>query len=147
MSEKIPGIRVFWDGVTLHTSHQRIIPAPSHFLQQLPPISFEGQLWYHSFKLSPCRCSDPVDWSKTKLVAFDAPLQCGMTYEERLNFLQESFLCTTLMSNWSCCCSILEQQLDQFDIKVVNDFILRYFIKKSCSNSDSTSSHPVSCVP
>lgn len=51
MSQKIDGVRVFWDGVgklylRKHINHPKEIMTPPFFTKQLPNIAFEGELLY-----------------------------------------------------------------------------------------------------
>jgi len=45
MSEKLDGIRGYWDGKTLRTKHNHIIHAPAYFTQHFPPFALDGELW------------------------------------------------------------------------------------------------------
>ena len=44
-SEKLDGIRCYWDGKQLQTRNGNIIHAPSWFIEQLPKIPLDGELW------------------------------------------------------------------------------------------------------
>jgi DNA ligase-1 len=45
MSEKFDGIRAYWDGSNLFTRKGNKIRVPSFFLEGLPPIALDGELW------------------------------------------------------------------------------------------------------
>ncbi|MBE8190120.1 MAG: DNA ligase [Candidatus Thioglobus sp.] len=45
MSEKLDGIRGFWDGKNLLSRGGNIIHAPKWFLQNYPPFAIDGELW------------------------------------------------------------------------------------------------------
>ena len=45
MSEKLDGIRGYWDGKTLRTKNNHIIYAPSYFTKNFPPFALDGELW------------------------------------------------------------------------------------------------------
>lgn len=45
MSEKLDGIRAFWDGKELKTRQGKKIYAPSWFTQNFPPFELDGELW------------------------------------------------------------------------------------------------------
>ncbi len=45
MSEKLDGLRVYWSGTTLHTKSGRIIMAPPFFVEKLPNVPLDGELW------------------------------------------------------------------------------------------------------
>lgn len=45
MSEKLDGIRGYWDGKQLFSKNGRLFHPPSQFTQGLPPFPLEGELW------------------------------------------------------------------------------------------------------
>ncbi len=45
MSEKLDGIRGYWDGKTLRTKNNHIIHAPKYFTKNFPPFALDGELW------------------------------------------------------------------------------------------------------
>ncbi len=45
MSEKLDGIRAYWDGTQLLTRNGNIIHAPSWFTAAYPPFAVDGELW------------------------------------------------------------------------------------------------------
>ncbi|OHD94701.1 MAG: DNA ligase [Sulfurimonas sp. GWF2_37_8] len=45
MSEKLDGIRAYWDGKTLQTRKGQEIHAPEWFVKNLPPFALDGELW------------------------------------------------------------------------------------------------------
>jgi len=45
MSEKLDGIRAYWDGKHLLTRKGNIIHAPKWFLKDYPPFAIDGELW------------------------------------------------------------------------------------------------------
>jgi DNA ligase-1 len=45
MSEKLDGIRGYWDGQRLLTQEGNVIHAPSWFANNLPPFELDGELW------------------------------------------------------------------------------------------------------
>ena len=44
-SEKLDGIRCYWDGKNLQTRNGNIIQAPKWFTQALPVQAFDGEIW------------------------------------------------------------------------------------------------------
>jgi hypothetical protein len=46
LSEKLDGVRAFWNGKHLFSRMGRIIPAPESITSSLPPVSLDGELWY-----------------------------------------------------------------------------------------------------
>lgn len=45
MSEKLDGIRAYWDGKNLHSKNGNIINAPNWFIKNFPPFELDGELW------------------------------------------------------------------------------------------------------
>ncbi len=45
MSEKLDGIRGYWDGKHLRTKHNHIIHAPKWFTKHFPPFALDGEIW------------------------------------------------------------------------------------------------------
>ena len=45
MSEKLDGIRAYWDGKEFRSKNGNKIYAPSWFLDNLPPFELDGELW------------------------------------------------------------------------------------------------------
>jgi len=45
MSEKLDGIRAYWDGAQLISRGGKIIHAPQWFLKDYPPFAIDGELW------------------------------------------------------------------------------------------------------
>ena len=45
MSEKLDGIRAYWDGEKLQTRKGKKIYAPKWFLKNFPKFELDGELW------------------------------------------------------------------------------------------------------
>jgi DNA ligase-1 len=45
MSEKLDGIRAYWDGKNLLSRSGKIIHAPKWFIRDYPPFAIDGELW------------------------------------------------------------------------------------------------------
>jgi len=79
VSEKLDGVRAFWDGHTLRFRSGRRIAAPDWFTSALPATALDGELWLGrgSFdRLSGMvRRSTPVDaeWRELRYMIFDLP--------------------------------------------------------------------------
>jgi len=79
VSEKLDGVRAFWDGQTLRFRSGRRIAAPDWFTAALPATPLDGELWLgrRSFdRLSAIvRRSVPVDaeWRQLRYMIFDLP--------------------------------------------------------------------------
>jgi DNA ligase-1 len=88
VSEKLDGVRAFWDGHVLRFRSGRLISAPKWFLDALPKTPLDGELWMarQSFDLvsAAVRRHTPVDaeWQALKYMVFDLPGAPG-TFAER----------------------------------------------------------------
>ncbi len=45
MSEKLDGVRAYWDGRQLLSRQGKLFAAPSWFTEKLPPFELDGELW------------------------------------------------------------------------------------------------------
>ncbi|MDC7243325.1 MAG: DNA ligase [Sphaerochaetaceae bacterium] len=45
MSEKLDGIRGYWDGKNLYTKNGNLIYTPKEFTKNFPPFALDGELW------------------------------------------------------------------------------------------------------
>ena len=95
MSEKLDGVRAYWDGKQLVSRQGNLIHAPDWFLDGLPSIPLDGELWLarKSFQktVSIVRRQDKSDhWKQISFLVFDAP---GMAepFERRVEFLTDAF--------------------------------------------------------
>ena len=79
VSEKLDGVRALWDGRSLRFRSGRPIAAPAWFLEGLPAVALDGELWLgrRSFdSLSgTVRKTVPVDaeWRAVRYMVFDLP--------------------------------------------------------------------------
>lgn len=77
MSEKLDGVRGYWDGKQLLTRQgQRLLP-PAYFIKDFPPFAIDGELFSernHFEEISSITKSFKGDgWEKLKLYVFDVP--------------------------------------------------------------------------
>ncbi|MBJ7537756.1 DNA ligase [Marinomonas transparens] len=81
ISEKYDGVRAIWTGRELLTRKGNPIHAPRWFIEHLPQVSLDGELWSKrkdfQFVLSTVTKDTPVDaeWRKITYMVFDAPDQ------------------------------------------------------------------------
>jgi len=92
MSEKLDGIRGFWNGRELLTRSGKKINAPAWFTQNYPPFSIDGELWTKRGDFenisSIVRTKDSGDrWKKITHQIFEVPNQQGGLLE-RLSVLK-----------------------------------------------------------
>ena len=88
VSEKLDGVRAYWDGKKLWFRSGRPVPAPAWFSQGFPSQPLDGELWLGrgSFeRLSGIvRKAEPVDeeWRQVRYMLFELPRAPG-TFTER----------------------------------------------------------------
>ena len=96
MSEKLDGVRAFWDGKRFLSRQGNEFHAPDWFTAGLPETPLDGELWIERRKfqrtVSIVRRQDKSDhWKEVRYLVFDAPQQNG-AFEERMQYLQEALL-------------------------------------------------------
>jgi DNA ligase-1 len=94
MSEKLDGVRAYWDGKQFLSRQGNIYHAPDWFVEGLPSVPLDGELWIDRKKfqrtVSIVRRQDKNDlWNEVRFLIFDAPAAAG-GFEERLAFLKEA---------------------------------------------------------
>ena len=94
MSEKLDGVRAYWDGKQFLSRQGNIYYAPDWFIEGLPAVPLDGELWIDRKKfqrtVSIVRRQDKNDlWKEVRFLIFDAPAANG-GFEERLAFLKEA---------------------------------------------------------
>ncbi|MEX1223775.1 MAG: DNA ligase [Pirellulales bacterium] len=95
MSEKLDGVRAYWDGQQFLSRLGNKLHAPDWFVAGLPSDPLDGELWLDrkAFQrtVSIVRRQDQSDhWKEITFVTFDAPAVTG-GFEARLEFLQATF--------------------------------------------------------
>lgn len=102
VSEKLDGVRGYWDGEHLRTRSGAKIYAPIWFTANWPPQLMDGELWIgrNSFAetVSTVRMQTPDDakWRKIQFMVFDMPASAtaedatkNATFTQRLHALQK----------------------------------------------------------
>jgi len=92
VSEKLDGVRAYWDGQHLLSRQGNVIHAPEWFVRGLPNIKLDGELWSGRQQFD--RLSGIVrrqspqasDWSGIKYMIFDLP-GTALTFDQRLKQL------------------------------------------------------------
>ncbi|QLB15475.1 DNA ligase [Mannheimia granulomatis] len=91
MSEKLDGVRGFWDGKQLISRQGYPLNPPDYFVKNFPPFAIDGELFSDRGKFeeisSIVRSTEPKGWYKLKLHIFDVPNASGDLFE-RLNSLK-----------------------------------------------------------
>lgn len=95
MSEKLDGVRAYWDGKQLLSRQGNLYHAPDWFLAGFPRTPLDGELWVarKAFQrtVGIVRRQDKSDhWKDVRYLVFDAPVKAG-SFEERLAFLKTGF--------------------------------------------------------
>jgi DNA ligase 1 len=95
MSEKLDGVRAYWDGRQFISRLGNLFHAPDWFLDGLPQVPLDGELWIgrKAFQrtVGIVRRQDKTDlWKEVRFLVFDAP---GLKdpFERRLEFLADTF--------------------------------------------------------
>jgi len=95
MSEKLDGVRAWWDGRQFLSRQGNVYHAPEWFIAALPNVPLDGELWLDrkAFQrtVSIVRRHDQSEhWRQVNFVVFDAPGADG-PFEDRHSFLAELF--------------------------------------------------------
>ena len=89
ISEKLDGVRAFWNGANFVSRQGNIFHAPEWFTRVLPKTELDGELWLGRGKFDQLsglvrRASpDDIDWQNIKFMIFELPNHTG-TFDERL---------------------------------------------------------------
>jgi DNA ligase-1 len=94
MSEKLDGVRAYWDGKQFISRLGNLYHAPDWFVAGLPDVPLDGELWIarKAFQrtVSIVRRQDKTDlWKEIKFLVFDAPARED-PFERRLEFLADT---------------------------------------------------------
>ena len=94
MSEKLDGVRAWWDGQKFLSRQGNEFHAPAWFVAGLPATPLDGELWLDrkAFQrtISIVRRQDKSDhWQAIRYVVFDAPA-LAVPFEDRVKFVTES---------------------------------------------------------
>lgn len=93
VSEKLDGVRAYWDGKQLISRGGNVIAAPAWFVADFPAQALDGELWLdrHKFAeiLSIVSKQQPVDseWQVIRYYLFELPNAAG-TFTERIHAMQ-----------------------------------------------------------
>jgi DNA ligase 1 len=95
MSEKLDGVRGYWDGRKMLSKNGNILYPPAAFIQNLPPFPLEGELWggRSSFEqtVAIVKRQQPHDgWLQLKFAVFDVPKVPG-GFTERMTKANDWF--------------------------------------------------------
>jgi DNA ligase-1 len=93
MSEKLDGVRAYWDGKQFLSRQGNLYHAPDWFVAGLPDVPLDGELWIDRKKFqrttSIVRRQDKSEhWKEVAFVVFDAPAMPAV-FEERVAFVAD----------------------------------------------------------
>ena len=94
VSEKLDGVRAYWNGRQLISRQGNTYPAPLWFIKNFPTEALDGELWIdrNQFQrlLSIVRKKQAVDteWQQVHYYVFDLP-HLNKPFSQRLNRLQQ----------------------------------------------------------
>ncbi len=96
MSEKLDGIRAYWDGKNLLSKNSNQIHAPKWFISQLPPFEIDGELWtkradFENIQNIVLDKNPSKKWEEITYNIFEVPNQKG-DFFQRLNVLEKWLL-------------------------------------------------------
>ncbi len=88
VSEKLDGVRAFWDGQVLRTRSGNTINAPAWFIENFPASALDGELWIGRGKFDRLSATvrrqvpDENEWRQVRFLVFELPQASG-TFRER----------------------------------------------------------------
>ncbi|MBV5331341.1 DNA ligase [bacterium] len=93
VSEKIDGVRAFWDGQTLRTRNGNTINAPGWFIEKFPAQALDGELWIGRGQFERLSATvrrqtpDDTGWRQVSYLVFELPQAPG-TFRERVQAMR-----------------------------------------------------------
>ncbi len=94
VSEKLDGVRAYWDGKQLISKNGNPFSAPEWFTEAFPAQPLDGELWMgrNQFeKLLSTLRQQPINhklWRKVRYMVFDLPVK-GVPFEQRLTKIEQ----------------------------------------------------------
>jgi DNA ligase-1 len=94
LSEKLDGVRAYWDGTRFISRLGNQFFAPTWFTAHFPKVPLDGELWggrklFQKTVGIVKRQDESAAWKELKYVVFDAPSHGGV-FEERVAFIEET---------------------------------------------------------
>jgi DNA ligase-1 len=96
ISEKLDGVRCYWDGAAMWTRNKKPFYAPDWFIAELPKdLPLDGELFTarDDFQnaVSIVRKQDKSErWRKITYMVYDAPLLDNQVFEDRLKTIEKT---------------------------------------------------------
>ncbi|NOQ29759.1 MAG: DNA ligase [Helicobacteraceae bacterium] len=99
MSEKLDGVRAFWDGKKLISRSGKVFNPPKFFTENFPPFKLDGELWSKRENFEEVvsivnRKKSHNGWNKLTYNIFEVPDQKGNLYkrlEKITNYVENHF--------------------------------------------------------
>ena len=93
MSEKLDGVRCYWDGKNFYSRNGNLFYPPSYFKENMPTIPLDGELWTTRDDFQKCvsivkRQDENDEWKTLKYMIFDAPSLKSVPFNDRLQKLE-----------------------------------------------------------
>ncbi|QOL26621.1 DNA ligase [Thalassotalea sp. LPB0316] len=125
VSEKLDGVRGYWNGYSLQTRQGHQIQTPKNYTQGWPPIALDGELWLgrNQFDFtSGCIRSSAIKpcWQNIRFYLFDLP-EHGGEFSERVNAMRQ--LCRQLQHTTIRCVKQFKVANQQALISAFNQVI------------------------
>jgi DNA ligase 1 len=123
VSEKLDGVRAYWDGTKFLSRQGNVFYAPASFTAGLPNMVLDGELWIGRGKfqrtVSIVRTgTGDRGWTDIRYVVFDAP-EIDAGFEERIEFLsaqKDSWNCASVDILEHAVCSGLDDVQARLDV-------------------------------
>lgn len=96
VSEKLDGVRAYWDGTQLISRQGKHFSAPTWFTADFPPIPLDGELWMGRKRFAEVSGAvrrqnpDPGQWREVRFMVFDMPSEAG-DFDHRLTAMHRVF--------------------------------------------------------
>ncbi len=95
LSEKLDGVRAFWDGAQFLSRQGNVFHAPHWFTASLPSVPLDGELWLARKEFQRTvsivrRHDQSARWREVRFLVFDAPA-LAEPFEERVAYLRDLF--------------------------------------------------------
>lgn len=94
VSEKLDGVRAYWDGQQLLSRGGNVIAAPDWFLRDFPDQPLDGELWMGRGRFAQVSAAvrrlqpKAQEWRQIRFMMFDLPAS-GVPFSERVDRMRE----------------------------------------------------------
>jgi len=123
ISEKLDGVRGYWDGEQLFTRQGNKIIAPEWFTKGWPNQPLDGELWNkrdNFQEIVSCvrrKSPDQTCWRTLKFNLFDLPTENSSTFDQRINTM-ETLIVKSASSYLSMIPQFKVESIEQLHIKL-----------------------------